>query len=276
MLIDWFTVIAQAINFLILVWLLKRFLYRPVLDAIDAREQGIAAKIADAEAKEAQAQKQRADYQQKNRIFDEERNAHMNQALEAAKAERAQLLDAARQESEDLRARLAQGLRNEQHSLNQEISRRARDEVFSIARKALSDLAGTSLELRMTEVFIDRLRSLDSEEIAGLKSAFEPSTDSLVIRTAFTLSTQQKADIESAVFETLGKQQTIEFIVAPELVSGIEISTNGRKIAWSLADYVDSLSRNVEALLKNTSASEENSLTSPATTPAQDDDKNGH
>jgi F-type H+-transporting ATPase subunit b len=37
MLIDWFTVGAQVLNFLILVWLLKRFLYGPILDAIDAR-----------------------------------------------------------------------------------------------------------------------------------------------------------------------------------------------------------------------------------------------
>jgi F-type H+-transporting ATPase subunit b len=158
MLIDWFTVIAQAINFLILVWLLKRFLYRPVLDAIDTREKRIAAKIADADAKEAEAQKQRDDYQQKNQAFDQERNTHMNQVLEEAKAERAHLLDTARQESEDLRVRLAQGLRNEQQSLNEEISRRAREEVFAIARKVLSDLAGTSLEQRMTEIFLDRLR----------------------------------------------------------------------------------------------------------------------
>ena len=53
--IDWFTVVAQAINFLILVWLLKRFLYKPILHAIDEREKGIAAQLAQAEAKKAEA-----------------------------------------------------------------------------------------------------------------------------------------------------------------------------------------------------------------------------
>ena len=52
--IDWFTVVAQAINFLILVWLLKRFLYKPILHAIDEREKGIAAQLAQAEAKKAE------------------------------------------------------------------------------------------------------------------------------------------------------------------------------------------------------------------------------
>ncbi len=46
MLIDWFTVVAQAINFLILVWLLQRFLFKPILGAIDEREKGIAAQLA--------------------------------------------------------------------------------------------------------------------------------------------------------------------------------------------------------------------------------------
>ena len=59
MLIDWFTVGAQVLNFLILVWLLKRFLYKPILDAIDAREERIAAELADADAKKAEAQKER-------------------------------------------------------------------------------------------------------------------------------------------------------------------------------------------------------------------------
>ena len=51
MLIDWFTVGAQALNFIILVWLLKRFLYKPILNAVDAREKRIAAELADADAK---------------------------------------------------------------------------------------------------------------------------------------------------------------------------------------------------------------------------------
>ena len=55
MLIDWFTVGAQALNFLVLVWVLKHFLYKPILDAIAAREKGIAAKLADADAKTKEA-----------------------------------------------------------------------------------------------------------------------------------------------------------------------------------------------------------------------------
>jgi F-type H+-transporting ATPase subunit b len=70
MLIDWFTVGAQLLNFLVLAWLLKRFLYRPILDALDAREQRIAAELADADAKRAEADKARDEFQHKNEAFD--------------------------------------------------------------------------------------------------------------------------------------------------------------------------------------------------------------
>lgn len=269
MLIDWFTVIAQAINFLILVWLLKRFLYRPILDAIDAREKRIAAKIADADTKEAEAQKQRDVYQQKNQDMDQQRSTLLNEAVEAAKAERTQLLDAARQDAEDLRVKLERGLRNEQHSLNDEISRRAREEIFAIARKALSDLAGVDLEQRMTEIFLDRLRDLGAKEMADMKSAFKLSRDPLLVRTAFALSDQQKEDIEKAVLEILDEKQAIEFIVDADLVSGIEISSDGRKVAWSIADYVDSLASNVDDLLKNTSGTGETPVEDAAAAPVQ-------
>jgi F-type H+-transporting ATPase subunit b len=276
MLIDWFTVIAQVINFLILVWLLKRFLYRPILNAIDAREKRIAAKIAEADAKENEAQKQREEYQQKNELFDQQRNAHMNKVLEAVKAERAQLLDAARQESDDLRARLQQALRNEQHSLNEELSRRAREEVFAIARKALSDLAGASLEQRMTEIFLDRLRELDDAQMTGVKSAFKNSHHPLLVRTAFELSAQQCAAIETVIWEILGKEKQVEFDIVPDLVSGIEISCNGRKIAWSIADYLGSLVKRVDDLLKNRSETGGAAPANWTVTTVQDVDNNEH
>jgi F-type H+-transporting ATPase subunit b len=276
MLIDWFTVIAQVINFLILVWLLKRFLYRPILNAIDAREKRIAAKIADADAKEADAQKQREEYEQKNKQFDHQRNAHMNEVQEAAKKEREHLLDTARQESEELRARLQQAIRNEQHSLNEELSRRAREEVFSIARKTLSDLSGTSLEQRMTEIFLDRLRELNTAQITELKTAFKTSSDALLVRTAFELPAQQRAAIETVISQIFGNQKPLEFIIVPDLVSGIEISSDGRKIAWSIADYLGSLANSVDDLLKNKSKTEGAVPANSAVTTEQDLDINEH
>src|SRR5450631_1658984 len=97
MLIDWFTVGAQAINFIILVWLLKRFLYKPILNAVDAREKRVAAELADAAAKKAEAVKERDEFRHKNEEFDQQRVTLLSKAAEEAKAERQRLLSEARQ-----------------------------------------------------------------------------------------------------------------------------------------------------------------------------------
>src|ERR1700684_4177373 len=96
MLIDWFTVCAQALNFLILVWLMKRFLYKPILHAIDVREKRIAAELADADKKKTEAQKESDEYKKKNEEFDEQRAGLLSQATQDAQNERERLLSGAR------------------------------------------------------------------------------------------------------------------------------------------------------------------------------------
>src|SRR5580765_3724482 len=105
MLIDWFTVGAQALNFLVLVWLLKRFLYKPILNAIDAREKRITAELADADAMRGEAQKQRDEFQHKNEEFDRQRAALLDKATEQAKTERQRLIDEARTAADALGAK---------------------------------------------------------------------------------------------------------------------------------------------------------------------------
>ena len=163
MLIDWFTVGAQALNFIILVWLLKRFLYKPILNAIDAREKRIAAELADADAKKAEAQKQRDEFLHKNEQFDQQRAVLLSKATAEANAERQRLLDDARKAADALSAKRQEALRSDANNLNQAIRRRTQQEVFAIARKALTDLATTSLEERISEVFIRRLRTMDGK-----------------------------------------------------------------------------------------------------------------
>lgn len=250
MLIDWFTVAAQIVNFLILVWLLKRFLYQPILDAIDAREKRIATELADADARRAEAQKERDEFQRKNEIFDQQRFALLSQAADEAKAERQRLLGEARQAADALRTKQMQTLSNDIHNLNQAISRWTQQEVFAIARQALNDLATTNLEERMGEVFIRRLRALDDQAKEGFIKALKTASGPALVRSAFDLPVEQRAAVQNALNETFSADIHIKFEIAPDLVSGIELTTNGQKVAWSIADYLTSLEKGVNELLK--------------------------
>ena len=162
--INWFTVIAQFVNFLILVWLMKRYLYKPILNAIDEREKKIAAQLADAENKKAAAAKEQADFKQKNEQFDKEKKGLMDKAVADTNEERKKLMEKARNEADALRSKQENSLKEMQENLNREIAQKTQQEVFAISRKALTDLASVSLEEQSANLFIKRLNELGEDD----------------------------------------------------------------------------------------------------------------
>lgn len=250
MLIDWFTVGAQILNFLVLVWLLKRFLYQPILHAIDAREKRIAAELADADAKKAEAQKERDTFQQKNEAIDQQCDDLLRKAAAEAQAERQRLLDEARQAAEALSSKRQETLRTEARDLQQAIRRRTREEVFAITRKALADLAATSLEERLVAVLLQRLQGMDGTAKEGFAEALEKNADALIIRSAFDLPAEQQKTMRQAINTIFPAETRVQFKTAPDLICGIELATDGYKVAWSIADYLLSLEQGVDELLQ--------------------------
>lgn len=249
MLIDWFTVGAQALNFLILVVLLRRLLYKPILHAIDARERKIAAELADADAKKAEAQKERDEFEQKNAKFDQERMALLSRATEEARGERERLLEEARKAADAMSAKRQQRLESDARSLNQAIARRTQQEVFAIARRALADLATESLEERVAEVFTRRLREMSWDAKGKLGEALKTGAEPGVVRSAFELPADQCASIQNALNETFAAEIRVRFETSPELISGIELTAKGQSLFWSIKDYLASLERGVGELL---------------------------
>ncbi len=254
MLFDWFTVGAQTLNFLILVWLMKRFLYKPILDAIDAREKRIASALQDAAVKQAAADKVRGEFNKKNADFDQQRDALLSTAKDEVKAERQRLLDEARQVANDLRAKQHAALASELASLQQNIAQRSREEVFAIAQKVLTDLAGVTLEARMVEVFMRRLRALGDADKAALAQSLGTSSATVRVRSAFALSSAQQSAMQEALHAVCASDIAIQFDTAPDVIGGIELTANGWKIAWTIADFLASLERSVDPLVQAPSA----------------------
>ncbi len=250
MLFDWFTVGAQALNFLILVWLMKRFLYKPILDAIETREKRIAKSLADAALKESAAKKERDEFQTKNDDFDHQRKALLSKAQDDAQAERQRLMDEAKQSADALELKRKSALTSELQNLRQDIARRSRDEVFATADKVLTDLAGTTLQARMVEVFTSRLRTLDDKDKTGLAKALTTPGASVSVRSAFELTPAQREGLQHALHDTLASDSTLQFDTTPELISGLELTANGWKLPWNIADFLASLERSVDELLK--------------------------
>ena len=139
--------------------------------------------------------------------------------------------------------------------------------MFAIARKALADLATTSLEERLGEVFTRRLREMDGQAKEGLAQALKTASDPALVRSAFDLPAEQRDAIQNALNETFSAEIRVRFETAPDLISGIELTTNGQKVAWSIADYLASLEKSVGELLDAQSKSEAKAEPKPETKP---------
>jgi F-type H+-transporting ATPase subunit b len=268
MLIDWFTVGAQIVNFLILVWLLQHFLYKPVLNAIDAREKRIAAELADADAKKAEAEKERTDFEDKNNVFNQHRSALLSKAADEAKSERERLIDQAKKDAESLRVTQADALRADQIRLGSEITLLAEKEIFAIARKALTDLATVSLEERVGEIFTRRLRELDPKAKQLLGDALKNSSQPALVRSAFELPADQRAAIQNALNETFSAVVRIKFEESQDVICGIELTANGQKVAWSISSYLNGLSKKVSDLVDTQSPPASKAAPKPETAKA--------
>ena len=248
MLIDWFTVVAQAINFLLLVWLLKRFLYKPILDAIDAREQRIAKTLAEAEEKKNAAQEQRDEFERKNQQFNDERGTLVQQMKGEVDAQRQRLLDDAHRSADAVSSKRHEALQREQKTFADEIARQTQDQVFSISRKILRDLAESSLEERIATVFTRQLHAMSGNAKQELSEALTKSSEPVRIRSAFDLPENQQNAIRRAINEISSADIPVRFELALDGIGGIELTANGRKIAWSIDEYLTSLQKSIADL----------------------------
>lgn len=249
MLLDWFTVVAQIINFLVLVGLLKYFLYGPIIRAMDQREAKIASRLEEAAQKEQEAEQELESYQRKNQELEEQRGKMLAQAQEEAEARRKELMLRARTEVEQTRTRWLKAIQREKAAFLQELRHQAGRQVYDIARRALADLARADLEKQIVQVFLERLRKLDPEQRQALVQSLQPDKGVLVT-SAFEVSEKTRRNINQIIKGFSKDTITVQYQTAPEVILGIELKTPSHKIAWSLENYLESLEAHLQETLE--------------------------
>ncbi len=157
----WFVWAAQIINFLILVALLRKFLYRPVLEAIESRQQEISARVAEAAQTRQEANELAAACREQERELSTTREKMLSEASQEVEAWKRKALDRTRAEVEAAQALWWDALQRDRDRFLRELRERAGRQVHQVARHVLRQLADTNLEQQLVAVFLDRLRSLD-------------------------------------------------------------------------------------------------------------------
>jgi F-type H+-transporting ATPase subunit b len=239
MLIDWFTVGAQIFNFLLLLFLLKHFLYGPVTRAMDRREERIAGQFREAEEKLAAAEGKLAEMNRREKGFEAEQELKARAAAEEVEVRRRQLVKRAKEEAEEIRRAWKEGLRREKERFFAELRRRTGSEVMRISRQAVSDLADEEFQDRLAEVFVRRLESVEGAEKAHLASA--AAGERAVVDSPVDFPRELRLRMEAALGRAAGAEVPVEYRTDPERPPEVVLNVGGVRFSWGVESYFDAM-----------------------------------
>ncbi|NJO57648.1 MAG: F0F1 ATP synthase subunit B [Richelia sp. RM2_1_2] len=245
MLINWFTVIAQIINFLILVFLLQRFLYKPIMQTIKKRQTMIDARWEDAEIAQEEAQREADTYRQQQ---EETMTAQMRNKVEQ---EHSQLLTKARQEVEEMQKKWREALLQEQNYFIRSLRQQIAEQTYVIARQALQDLANADLEQQMITSFCQRLQQIDENQKQIITQSLQDSHQPTIIKSSFEISPESKQQIIKALQIQAINDNLLKFEPSPDLICGIQVKLAAYVISWNLDDYLQTLESRFQQLGMN-------------------------
>ena len=252
-----FTVIAQIINFIILVLLLRHFLYKRIVDVMDQREKNIAERIEEAEKKKEEAEEEAETYQKKRKELDDREKDLIGRAEKEAEDRRKELIQKAREDVDRTQDRWRESLQRQKESFLHDLRRQAGEQVFHVARKALKDLADEELEKYIVESFCRRLRDLGKKKKEEINESLEGVDHEAVVLSRFQMTKKFQQKVEKAIKESGGEDARVKFKTSEDLIGGIELEIGDRKVAWGIDSYLADLEEDMSEAFEQRISREE-------------------
>ncbi|WP_084399051.1 F0F1 ATP synthase subunit delta [Henriciella aquimarina] len=254
--INWVTVAAQTVNFLILVWLLHKFLYGPVMKAMAAREEKIHKRKAEADAEKEAAENTRQGLEADQAKLAAERKALLEDAHAEAEKVRHQLEAEARAETDTMRRAWLEQLASEQTEFLTDVRGKGADAIVEICRTALKELAGEDLERRIVAAFSGKLDAMPADVRKKVAAAGKRHDGTVTVESAFPLSKQDKQQITESLHTAMDPALKPKFEAADDLLAGIRLRADSQVIEWSFNSFLDQLTNRIEEALAGETARE--------------------
>lgn len=239
MIIDWFIVVAQIINFIILVFLLKVFLYRPVFEAIGRRKNEIENSIAQAKEKESAAEMLLEEYEKMKSSLESKEKKIIDDAHVAAAEylkERNLQLDA---EIEGLKIKKIEKIKKDEKNFQKYAAETFTKLIFDVSHRVIEELSGQNLEALMFERFLKYLET----ELPNIEGEVNEHCE-VNLSTAFELSPEQQNNFKTLTDKVL-KNACYKFHVKKENLIGINLLVDTYEISWNASTALTSIEKNI-------------------------------
>jgi F-type H+-transporting ATPase subunit b len=234
--LNWSTFLLEIINFLVLVWILKRFLYQPVLDVIERRRRAIDKTLADAEAQHTDARRLQERYEGRLAEWEQERRQARTALAGELDRERtdklAELRATLKQEREKAAVVEARRRADERHAMEQQ----ALAQGARFTTRLLEQSCGPETESRLIELVINSLARLPADRIAALRSRYGNTPEAIEVSSAFPLSGEQRRRLDQALDTVAGPNLPLHFTEDSALLAGIRITIGAWVLGANLQD----------------------------------------
>jgi F-type H+-transporting ATPase subunit b len=234
--LNWSTFVLEIINFLVLVWILKRFLYKPVLEVIARRRAGIEQTLAEAGQQQSEAQQLKAEYQDRLAQWDKERAQARETLSSEMEQERARALSALQVELEQQREKAKVSEAQRRHDARREIEETALAQGARFATRLLQQAAGPDVEARLIELLLSELKELPAERIAALRNHWAVAPEAIVVTAAYPVAEPQQQRLTQALTDVTKLDLPVRFVRNQELLAGVEIAAGPWILGANLRD----------------------------------------
>lgn len=241
---DWFTFCAQVVNFIILVWLLKRFLFTPVIAAMDARKAEITRLFEKSQEKIREAEEAKHKLEQQLNELEQIRDEKLQESQAFAEAHKAKLLKEIKAEVKSCEERWKDVLASEIDSIGEEFKLKVHHEVMNIVRRVITDLADQRLEEHILDRCIEEL--FETQMPKGGNGNQPHGANSITIRTRWNIEDNKKERIRTLLEDRIGKIKNVDFETKDDLIAGLEIIVNNHKAVWNVDKYLEGLDQRIK------------------------------
>jgi F-type H+-transporting ATPase subunit b len=248
--IDWLTVAAQIVNFLVLVWLLQRFLYRPITDAMARREERIEARLSEAKDARAKVEAEAERLREKHEKLEASREEVLREARQAAQDLRKEMENDLHEEMEARRKTWEDHLEDARDEFANGLRQRAGHQVVDIVGRILKDYAGSDIADQVAGTFVDRLANLDAEARDKLKAAAGRADGPVRVESSVLLKPASRSQITRAIHAHIAPDLEVEYGEDDDLLLGLRLTVGEQTVEWSATRFLSRLETTLDEVIE--------------------------
>ncbi|MBV1757337.1 MAG: hypothetical protein KMY55_05770 [Dethiosulfatibacter sp.] len=244
--INWFEIIVQIINFFILLFILQKLFYKPVIKVMEERQQGIRDIRDEADLKKKEADELIQEYRSNLKTFEENKAEEMNKAIKEADEKKEKIIESYMKEADAKRESYINEVKEEKEYFLHELRSTLGKSSIIIASKILKTISEEDLTEKIFEVFIKKIESLEKEK---LEEEIKLDGEKIILISSVALSEEQKNRFKNAISEKLDFSIEIDYEIDEHLIMGFELNLESLTVHTNIENYLREAEDSIKKIL---------------------------